>query len=58
MGTGAAKPEGTSKVSGATTVPTYLARYAAEIDAWRREALASRAARAARAARHVGGGTR
>jgi hypothetical protein len=55
MGTATTKPEGTARVSEATTVPTYLRRYAAEIDAWRREAFA---ARAARAARQVGGGTR
>jgi len=55
MGTAATKPEGTAGVSDATTVPTYLRRYAAEIDAWRREALASRAARAARP---DGGGNR
>ena len=39
-----------------TFVPSYLERYAAEVDEWHREALAGRAARAARAGHRASGG--
>ena len=48
MSTRTPQGDGTSKVSPVLPVPAYLARYAAEVDAWHREALAYRANRTAR----------
>jgi hypothetical protein len=47
MATMTPQQDGTSGVSQALDVPPYLARYAAEVDAWHREPLAYRAARTA-----------